>query len=85
MKKQTIWILLGLSTLFYSCKEETKLPSLVLSEYAKSNFNYFDCDAGKFFKDLEPLIWRTHPNVHQKMYGRWKSGKTKSIFYSRTN
>ena len=51
MKKQTIWILLGLSTLMYSCKKETNtLPSLVLSEYTKSKFTYFDCDAGKFFQ-----------------------------------
>ena len=51
MKKLTICVLLGLSTLLYSCKEETNtLPSLVFSEYTKSKFVYFDCDAGKFFQ-----------------------------------
>jgi hypothetical protein len=51
MKKQTIWILLGLSTLMYSCKKETNtLPSLVFSEYTKSPFVYFDCDGGKFYQ-----------------------------------
>ena len=81
MKKQTIWILLGLSALMYSCKKETNtLPSLVLSEYTKSKFTYFDCDGGKFFQGFGAAYLRTHPNVHQKMYGKWKSGKTKYIF-----
>ena len=51
MKKLTICVLLGLSTLMYSCKKETNtLPSLVFSEYTKSPFVYFDCDGGKFYQ-----------------------------------